>query len=143
LGDWGTMRKQDWGEVAGVMNKWIADFRDLDMEVVFLAQERIRNGEEGEDEQLAPEVGPAVMPSIANTLNAAVNVIGNTFIRMKKTVVTVKGKKKAKEEPVYCMRIGPNPIYRTKLRKPKTAEAPAFIQDATYEDIRSLIKGEE
>lgn len=145
IGDWGSMAKRDWGDVAGIMNKWIADFRDLDMEVVFLAQERVKNvdDEEGEDNQLTPEVGAAVMPSIAITLNAAVNVIGNTFIRMKRTSVVKGTKKTYKEEPVYCLRVGPNPIYTTKLRKPRSAEAPPYIEDATYKDIRDLVKGIE
>lgn len=145
IGDWGSMAKKDWGDVAGIMNKWISDFRDLDMEVVFLAQERVKNvdDEEGEDNQLTPEVGAAVMPSIAITLNAAVNVIGNTFIRMKRTSVVKGNKKTHKEEPVYCLRVGPNPIYTTKLRKPRSAEAPPYIEDATYQDIKDLVKGIE
>jgi len=145
IGDWGSMAKRDWGDVAGIMNKWIADFRDLDMEVVFLAQERVKNvdDEEGEDNQLTPEVGPAVMPSIATTLNAAVNVIGNMFIRMKRTSVVKGNKKSYKEEPIYCLRVGPNPIYTTKLRKPRSAEAPPYVEDPTFKDIQSLVKGIE
>lgn len=145
IGDWGSMAKRDWGDVAAIMNKWISDFRDLDIEVVFLAQERVKNvdDEEGEDNQLTPEVGAMVMPSIASTLNAAVNVIGNTFIRMKKTTVVKGTKKTHKEEPVYCLRVGPNPIYTTKLRKPRSAEAPPYIEDASYKDIRDLVKGIE
>lgn len=145
LGDWGTMAKRDWGDVAGIMNKWISDFRDLPLEVVFLAQERVKNIDEDEDDdnQLTPEVGPAVMPSIALTLNAAVNVIGNMFIRMRRTTKHVKGKRVVKEEPMYCLRVGPNPIYTTKLRKPRSAEAPPYIEDPTFADIMSLIKGKE
>jgi phage nucleotide-binding protein len=145
VGDWGTMARKDWGDVAGIMNKWIADFRDLPMEVVFLAQEKVRNedGDEGDDNQLVPEVGPAVMPSIATTLNAAVNVIGNMFIRMKRSSVVKGAKKSVKEEPVYCLRVGPNPIYTTKLRKPKSAEAPPYVEDPTYKDIIDLVKGNE
>jgi phage nucleotide-binding protein len=143
IGDWGSMAKRDWGDVAGIMNKWIADFRDLEMEVVFLAQERVKNvdDEEGDDNQLTPEVGPAVMPSIATTLNAAVNVIGNMFIRMKRTSVVKGNKKSYKEEPTYCLRVGPSPIYTTKLRKPKSAEAPSYLEDPTYDDIKDLVKG--
>jgi hypothetical protein len=146
IGDWGSMAKRDWGDVAAIMNKWIADFRDLDIEVVFLAQERVKNvegDEEDNDNQLTPEVGAMVMPSIASTLNAAVNVIGNTFIRMKRTTVVKGTKKTHKEEPVYCLRVGPNPIYTTKLRKPRSAEAPPYIEDASYKDIRDLVKGIE
>jgi phage nucleotide-binding protein len=145
LGDWGSMARKDWGEVSGVMNKWITDFRDLPLETVFLAQERVKNvsdEEEDNDNQLTPEVGPAVMPSIATTLNAAVNVIGNTFIRMKKASKLVKGKRITTHTPTYCLRVGPNPIYSTKIRKPRSAEAPAYIEDPTFADIMNVIKGE-
>lgn len=143
IGDWGTMARKDWGEVAGIMNKWITDFRDLNMEVVFLAQERTKGtgDEDDDDNQITPEVGPAVMPSIATTLNAAVNVIGNTFIAMKKKTIVKGAKKTQKEEPVYRLRIGPNPIYATKFRKPKSAEMPPYLEDAVFEDIQDLKKG--
>lgn len=145
IGGWGTVTRQDWGKIAGVMNKWIADFRDLPLEVVFLAQEKVRGQDDSEDDdnQITPEVGAAVMPSIATTLNAAVNVIGNTFIRMKRKTIVKGTKKTVKEEPQYCLRVGPNPIYTTKLRKPKSAEAPSFLEDATYQDIKDLVKGLE
>lgn len=144
LGDWGTMAKRDWGDVAAEMNKWITDFRDLPYEVVFLAQERVRGlgDDDDSDNQITPEVGPAVMPSIKSTLNAAVNVIGNTFVRTKKTIKEVKGKKKTEEKYVYCLRVGPNPIYDTKIRKPRKVEAPDFLEDPTFDDIMDIVKGE-
>jgi hypothetical protein len=144
LGDWGTISRKDWGEVAGIMNKWITDLRDLDIEVVFLAQERVKNNgdeEDDNDNQLTPEVGPAVMPSIATTLNAAVNVIGNMFIRNKEVKIAKGIKKTSKLVPTYCLRVGPNPIYATKVRKPRSAEAPPYLEDPVYEDIIDLIKG--
>jgi hypothetical protein len=144
IGDWGSMAKRDWGDVAGIMNKWIADFRDLDIKIVFLAQERVKNvdeDEEGDDNQLTPEVGPAVMPSIATTLNAAVNVIANTFISMKRSSIVKGNKKSYKEEPLYQLGTGPSPIYVRKFRKPKSAELPRSIPNPTYDDIEDIQKG--
>lgn len=143
IGDWGTMAKRDWGDVAAEMNGWISSFRDLPMEVVFLAQERVRGtDDEDDDNAIAPEVGPAVMPSISNTLNAAVHVIGNTFVRMKRTVKEVKGKKQVTEKPSYCLRVGPNPIYTTKIRKPRSVTVSDYIENPTYDEIQAIIKGE-
>jgi phage nucleotide-binding protein len=143
IGDWGTMAKRDWGDVAAEMNGWISAFRDLPMEVVFLAQERVRGGDDDDDDnQLAPEVGPAIMPSISNTLNAAVHVIGNTFVRMKTTTKEVKGKKTKVQRPMYCLRVGPSPVYVTKIRKPRSTTAPDYIENPTYDEIVSVIKGE-
>ena len=84
-GDWGTMTKGDWGEVSSRLKTWITNYRDLPMEVVFLAQDRVFNvdEEENQDGMIDPEVGPRLSPSVNSHLCAAVSVIGNTFIRTK------------------------------------------------------------
>ncbi len=148
-GDWGSMTQKNWGKVAGVMKEWLVNYRDLakelEINVVFIAQDRVFNMSDDEndrDDQIAPEVGPALSPAVAKVLNAAVSVIGNTFIRTRKKIKEVKGKKIKEEVQEYCLRIGPNPSYVTKVRKPKSVAAPAFIADPTYEDVLELIKGE-
>lgn len=155
-GDWGTLKKQDWGAVASDMKTWLMNYRDLEMNVVFIAQDRVFKIEE-EDEDLdveseggniitTPEVGPQVMPSVAKTLNAMVDIIGNTFImETYKTVEVMKGKvaKKRKKRVVnYCLRLGPHAIYRTKFRKPKSTKTVSYIVDPTYEKIVAMEKGE-
>lgn len=149
-GDWGSLSQRQFGDVAAVMKEWILNYRNLTddgMEVVFIAQERTSNIEEGRDddvELLIPEVGPAVMPSIASYLNASVSIIGHCFIRVKRTKVKKPNSTKSeeKENAQYCVRVGPNPIYITKLRKPRDIEAPAFIENPTYKDIVDVMKGE-
>jgi hypothetical protein len=137
------MSYKEWGLVSGEMNKWIVDFRNLPLNVVFVAQERLSSDDEdSSDQQLVPSVGCALIPSVANTLNAAVRVIGNTFIRSEK--VTVKGRDGRPVKRVrtqYCLRVGPNPIYVTKIRKPKALVAPDFIIDPTYPKLINIIKG--
>lgn len=147
-GDWGSMTKQDWGNVAGQLKEWLVNYRDLSklgMNIVFIAQDRTFNlDEDADDEQtLSPEVGPALSPSVVRTLNAAVSVIGNTFIRHRQVKREVNGKKKVVEKMEYCLRIGPNPVYVTKVRKPKGTQAPDVIVDPTYEDIVEIISGDE
>jgi len=148
-GDWGTLTQRDWGDIAARMKEWIINYRDLTKfgyQVVFIAQDRVFNlgdDEDAGDDQIAPEVGPALSPAIAKVLNAAVSVIGNTFIRSRVVAKEVKGKKKKENKIDYCLRIGPNPVYITKVRKPKSIEAPAFIINPTFGDILEVIKGEE
>lgn len=147
-GDWGSMTKRDWGDVAALMKEWIINYRDLadlGMEVVFIAQDRTFNMSEDDDEVeegLAPEIGPALSPAVAKLLNASVDVIGNTFVQTR----TIKGntvkKIKAKEIVEYCLRVGPNSLYITKVRKPKSIEVPSIIVDPDYEDIMAIIKGD-
>jgi len=145
-GDWGTMTKRDWGEVSGLLKSWILDYRDLPCNVVFVAQDRTFNmDEEDEGGMIDPEVGPQLMPSVAKHLNASVSIVCNTFIRRRVEVKKIKkGKKtltKEKEIIEYCLRVGPNPIYVTKIRKPKSVQVPSIIVDPTYDDLINIIKG--
>lgn len=144
-GEWGVMTKQEWGQVASLMKIWITRLRDLPMEVVFVAQDRTFNlDEEGDPEQmLDPEVGPQLMPSVVKHLNAAVHMIANTFIREKITVRKVGNKKREVKRIQFCARIGPNPVYITKVRKPKSIVLPSVIVDPSYEGLQRIIKGEE
>jgi len=148
-GDWGSMTRRQFGDVAALMKEWVLNFRnltDLGMEVIFTAQERTSSVEDdGRSDDsvtmIVPEVGPAIMPSIAVHLNANVSVIGNTFIRLKRTKIKRGNKTTEKENTQYCLRVGPNPVYTTKIRKPREFEAPAFIENPTYRDMIEVIKG--
>lgn len=146
-GDWGTMRQQDWGEVAAKMKSVIIDFRNLEPEVVFIAQDRTSRGSDEDDddsdaEAITPEVGPQLMPSVAKVLNAAVPIIGNTFIRMNwEKRKNSKGKTIRTAVKSYCLRVGPSATYATKIRKPREITAPDFIIDPCYDDIVDIIEG--
>jgi hypothetical protein len=116
---------------------------------VFIAQERVFNAGDEEDDgidQLAPEVGTKLMPSVNKDLCASVNIIGNTFIRIKvKTKKVEQGDKKTKRtiKKQFCLRLGPNEVYTTKIRKPKGIEAPDYIIDPTFRKIMDIVKGRE
>lgn len=144
-GDFGTLTKQDWGQIAGDMKALIMDGRNLGIESVFICQQRIFGLPDEEDdgiEQVDPEVGPKLMPSVKNDLNASVSIIGNTFIRLKiKTVTNKDGKKEKEAKKIYCLRIGPNEVYTTKIRKPKRIEVPDYIVDPDFAKIKKIMKG--
>lgn len=144
-GEWGSMTKQDWGEVSSRLKTWITNMRDLPLEVVFIAQDRVFNlgEEESDDGAIEPEVGPRLSPSTMSHLCAAVSVIGNTFIREVVKKVKIRGKTTEKRRKEYCLRLGPNSYYITKLRKPKSINLPDFLVNPTYEEILETIKGEE
>lgn len=148
VGDWGTLTKRDWGDIAASMKEWLNNYRDLvelGIDVVFIAQDRAFNiGDDDDDEEtLVPEIGPGLSPSIAKSLNASVDLIGNTFIRtrlIKKK--NDKGKVVETERIDFCLRVGPNSLYVTKVRKPKSQIAPALIVDPSYDDIVDIIEGD-
>lgn len=104
--------KREWGKVSQLMKTTVNNFRNLDMHVVFLAQEK-RGFVEDEDEE-APEIFPAVSPSVRETLTAAVDIIGRLYV---KEVVRKDPKtKKNKAAMEYRMLIGPSERYNTKDR---------------------------
>jgi hypothetical protein len=149
VGDWGSMSRRQFGDVAALMKEWVLNFRNLTddgMEIVFTAQERMshidENATDDSLEMLIPEVGPAVMPSIAMHLNANVSIIGHTFIKVKRTKLKKGNKTTEKEDAIFCLHVGPNPVYTTKLRKPRSIVAPAYIEDPTYQDILDEMKGD-
>lgn len=135
MGNWGTMSKQDWGEVSRAYGPLLIDFRDLECNTVYLSHEKTFNlGEdsEGEDDRIDPSVGPRVMPSISTSLLAAVDFIGDCFIRQKKVKDSV--------EIQYCLRVGPHPVYITKVRVPKDVEVKPVLVDTCYDDLINLIR---
>jgi hypothetical protein len=138
------LHKKDWGEASSLLKTWLMNFRDLKMNVVFIAQDRVSQGEEeseDSDGQILPEVGPRLMPSVASTLNAAVSIIGNTFVQEKiKKIKTEEKKIIERREINYCLRIGPHAYYATKIRKPKAIEVPSYIKDPTYEKLVANLK---
>jgi hypothetical protein len=145
---WGELTQRDWGTISSIMKEWLGNYRDLTrlgMDVIFIAQDRTFNFnedyEEGEEGLLIPEVGPALSPSIARSLNASVTVIGHTFVRERKIVKEVKGKKKSRTVVEYCLGLSPNPVYIRKVRKPRDIEVPDAIVDPHWDDIVDIIRG--
>jgi len=131
-----------YGIAAGYLKEVIVLYKDLTDEGIvpcFLVQDRTESGEgEGED-QLMPEVGPGIMPSLSRTLCASSRVIGHTYLqeRVEKT-----GDMKVHRSIEYRLRLGPNPFYITKVTRPQQTPCPAYVVNATYQDIVSIIKGE-
>lgn len=130
--------KQDWGRLSQELKAWIIHYRDLPQNVVFLCQDRRTETEDEDEDQVLQEVGPRLSPSIASTLNAAVKVIGQTYI--KEVNKTVKGEMVTRME--YRLRVGPHPLYLTKIRCRKGSYVPNSISNPTYEDVVKVMKGE-
>lgn len=133
-----------WGTVSGEMLTWLGNYRnliDLGINVVFLAHLRSNKTDEDEDddETLDPNIGPMLMPSVAEALQGAVKIIGNTYIRERYGPRDEQTKKRPRVVE-YCLRVGPNGAYRTKLRTPKGNIVPSFVVDPSYEKLYNLMK---
>ena len=137
-----VISQRAWGMISGKMKTWIVNYRDLiddGIHVVFLAHTRKNAGEESEDDEVNPDFGPRVMPSVASVLEAAVKLTGNTFIR--EQYKRTDDNKKIRQVD-YCMRLGPHGFYDTKIRLPKGTYVPDILIDPTYDKLMQIIKGE-
>lgn len=105
-----TPQTKDWGTLRTIMEERILDFRNLDMHVVFLCQERKdKNAEED-----APEWIPDLSPAVRAAACGAVEIIGRTFKR--KIRVGDPGSRKERKIWVPLMLVGPHEDYVTKDR---------------------------
>ncbi len=127
--------------------QWITDGREKYIWFSNTGREQLFNLDEDDlddDQKMSPEVGPALSPAVAKALNAAVHMIGHTFIREHTYKKKIKRGKKTRTKEVtevqYCLRIGPDPLYITKLRKPKSVQVPSVIVDPSYQDIMDIVK---
>lgn len=141
--EWGTQPSiKDYGTITNKMKRWLLsyrDLRDLGINVVGIAHDRITDVDEDEDDnEIIPSVSVRLSPGIASFVEGAFNVIGNTFIRTK---TLGKGSKKT-ETIDYCLRVGPNKYYATKIRSPKSSISPSYIVDPDYDKLIRIIKGE-
>lgn len=142
---WGIPQRE-WGRIAGDLKTLFFDLAELEgKNILFLAHVRTFGGdEEGEEEDISPERNARLMPSAVSTLNAICEFIGNTFIRVEIGKVKVRqGNKvitKKRRLYKYCMRIGPNPVYVTKIRKPTDLVIPEWIEDPTWEKVCSYME---
>lgn len=135
------MSQQMYGISSGYLKEVISLYKGLvddGITPIFISQDRMENGDgEGED-QLLPEVGPSLMPSVARNLCAASRVIGQTYQFEK--VEKLEGAK-VRRTIEFRLRLGPNPYYITKVTRPVGTPCPMFLVDATYKDIMKIVKG--
>jgi ribosomal protein S14 len=114
-----------------------------------IAQEKIFDAH-SENELVAPNIGSALQPSTMGWLNAATDVIVQTFKRpkMRTRITKVKGKPVKTTEPTgkieYCLRTGPHEAYFTKFRVPRarSTELPDVITDPDFDKLLEAIRGE-
>lgn len=100
---------KEWGKVAQMMKDQLLWFRNLPMHVIFIAQERSADNDEGEKEKV-----PDLSPGSRATATACVDFIGRIY----KKEVRVVNKKTKKETKAWetLMLIGSHEVYLTKDR---------------------------
>ncbi len=106
--------RRAWGKSGELMKTQITNFRNLPMNVIFTALQRVRTVGEGEENEGDIMISPACSPSVAGHLEAAVDVIGYLTTRE----VYVKPKDGGPKKRVTRRRliVGANERYLTKDR---------------------------
>lgn len=104
--------KRDWGKVTELLKPLILNFRNLDMHVIFIAQERT----EGDEDEALYHV-PNMSRGNRSIATGAVDIIGRTY-QKEVRVGRKKGKKRGKEETKWepRMLVGPHEDFITKDR---------------------------
>lgn len=144
---WGTATQQQYGELGAGLKERLRDLLSLSCNVVINSQERESNTEGDKHEMLMPSVSFALTPSVAGWLGPAVDYLVYSFVRMGKVPSGKKIKVGGKEvdilveEPEFCLRVGPHPVYATKFRVSRKFKLPDVITDPSYEKIAALIEG--
>jgi len=106
--------RQAWGKVGKLMRTQIINFRNLPINVIFVAQLRAKQvGDEDED---SGDIlyGPEVSPSIEKSLKAAVGTIG--YLTKREVVIRNKKTKTARKEIRRRLLLGDSERYVSKDR---------------------------
>lgn len=106
--------RQTWGKTGQLMKTQITNFRNLPMNGCFTALTRSNASGDDDDDMGETVTGPAVSPSVAGHLEAAVDTIGYLFTR--EVMVKVKGTDEKKKATRRRLLVGPSAKYVTKDR---------------------------
>lgn len=131
---------REYGYLSQFMQTWLINFRNLPMNVVFIAQEK--SGSDADLDSSEPTVFPQLTTSVRGIIGGAVDFIGNTFIKL--VEVTNEDKGTTTIVPKYCLRIGPSVKYVTKIRLPQTCKktAPSAIANASFAKLQKIMEGD-
>lgn len=123
-------RRQDWGQMGELMKAQILQYRNLEMHVVFVCQERVDKGSD-EDEETTNRRVPDLSPSVRGIALAAVELIGRVYQREVRAVK--KGSKKEGSKWETRMLVGAHDDYDTGNRL--GAKLPRVIRNPTMQMI--------
>jgi len=106
--------RQAWGKVGKLMRTQIINFRNLPMNVIFVAQLRAKAVGDDMDDEGEMLYGPEVSPSIEKTLKAAVGTIG--YLTKREVVIKNKKKDTTRKEVRRRLLLGDSERYISKDR---------------------------
>lgn len=127
-----TPIQRDWLKMAELMKPMLLNFRNLPMHVVFLAQERNRDDDDG-NKWVVPDLSPGVL----GTALSCVSIIGHMFQHQVRVVD--KSTKKETKRWYPHMLVGPHSEYPTGDR---TGSLRPVVRNPTMDSFIEAYKGE-
>ena len=116
--------RRAWGQLGELMKPLMLNYRNLNLNVVFVCQERIDKFNDDDEGESTPRIVPDLSPSVRATAMASVEVMGRIYRRERRVG---KGKR---EKVVWESRmlVGDHEDYETKDR---TGNLPRIIREPT------------
>ena len=130
--------RQAWGKLGELMKTQIVNYRNLPMNVIFTALQRSRVSGDGAADEEEMTIGPACSPSVAGTLEAAVDIIG--YLVTREVILKKKETGKTRRVVRRKLMVGPSERFVTKDR---TGRLPNDITDPDLEAMIKLIFSDE
>lgn len=147
---WGMSSREQYGQCGMQVKDHLRRMLNLPKTInkIIIGQERTNTGkDEGiSSELLAPTVGVATIPGIANWLNPACDYVVQMFKRpvMIDDVQEIDGVKyvnKVRGEGIeYCARLEAHDVYTTKVRAPRGKHLPPVLVDPDYKKFMAAIR---
>ena len=123
-------------EMEQILLKLIDYCQSKDIYLVFNAHERDNTvADESTGEILNPSVGPQLTPKLSEWLQAICSIVGH----LRK--VEKKNDLGQSQGIYYCIKIGADPVFKTKVRVPKDKVKANVIANPTCEKLMSVLNG--
>ena len=123
-------------EMQQIFLKLIDFSRKENIYLIFNAHERDNTiSDENTGEILNPNVGPQLTPKLAEWLQAVCSITGHTRIFEKKNDLGQS------QGIFYCIKIGADPVFKTKVRVPKEKMKANIIANPTCEKLMAVLNG--
>lgn len=123
-------------ELQQIFLKVIEFAKEKDLYLIFNSHEKDNTiADDTTGEILNPNVGPQITPKLSEWLQAVCSIVGHT------RKVEKKNDLGQSQGIYYCIKIGPDAVFKTKVRVPKDQIKANVIVNPTCEKLMSVLNG--
>lgn len=144
---WGLAKRDEYAQCGIKTKEYLRRMLEAKCHTVIISQEKEYDVKENLPDLIIPYVGSALQPATANWLHPSCDYVLQTFVRarVERKQVTI-GKKiqetfETTNEPEYCLRTTPHPVYLSKVRTPRGKEINDILVNPSFESFEELFNG--